>query len=120
MKWKLVFLVFSALFLTVVSSMAQLTNQTERLHEFKKRAAKFSAIISLPQLEMTTNEVRSAVRQTMAVGDAALDRIGALKPRKVTFENAVRALDDLDYQISLTANRLSLIKETSTDAALRD
>src|SRR5439155_24424752 len=43
-----------------------------------------------------------------------------LKPRKVTFENTVRALDDMSYQVGLTDNRLSLIKETSTNAALRD
>jgi Zn-dependent oligopeptidase len=60
------------------------------------------------------------VRQTIAVGNAALDRIGALKPGKVTFENTIRALDDIGYQISLTDNRLSLIKETSTNAVIRD
>ena len=41
-------------------------------------------------------------------------------PREVTFENTVRALDDIGYQISLTDDRFGLIKETSTDAALRD
>ena len=38
----------------------------------------------------------------------------------MTFDNTVRALDDMSYQIGLTDNRLSLIKETSTNAALRD
>jgi thimet oligopeptidase len=56
----------------------------------------------------------------MAVGNAALDHIGALKPRAVTFENTVRALDDVGYQISLTDDRLSLVKETSPSAAMRD
>jgi thimet oligopeptidase len=90
------------------------------LREFKKRAAKFKAVITVPQFETTTNGVRASARQTIAVGNAALDRIGALSPRKVTFENTVRALDDLGYQTSLTTDRFSLLKETSTNAALRD
>jgi len=69
---------------------------------------------------MSTNALRFSLRQTMAVGNAALDRLGALKPREVTFENTVRALDDIGYQISLTDDRFGLLKETSTNAALRD
>ncbi len=99
---------------------AQTVDGKDRLHEFKHRAAKFNSIITLPQFELTTNEVRVSVRQTIATGNAALDRIGALKPRQVTFENTVRALDDLGYQIGLTDSRLSVLKETSTNAALRE
>src|SRR5215831_8619710 len=106
--------------LMAVSAVAQATNQTDRLHEFKKRAAKFNSVVTLPQFEMTTNEVQAAVRQTMGVENASLDRIGALPPRKVTFQNTVEALDDIGFRISLTANRLTIIKETSTTAALRE
>jgi thimet oligopeptidase len=99
---------------------AQAASQTDPLYEFKQRAARFHSVIGLPQFEITTNEIGESVRQTMAAGKAALDTIGALKPPKLTFENTVRALDDLGYQVSLTDNRLSLIKETSTNAALRE
>ena len=101
-------------------SMAQPVKAPDRLHEFKRNAAKFNSVISLPQFELTTNEVRVSVKQTIAVGNAALDRIGALKPREITFENTVEALDDIGYQIGLTDSRLSLLKETSTNAALRE
>ncbi len=100
--------------------MAQPTNQADLLRDFRKRAAQFKAVITVPQFELTPNEVRGAVHQTIAVANAALDRLGALTPRQVTFENTVRALDDISYQISLTSDRLELIKETSTKAALRD
>jgi len=100
--------------------MAQPTNQTDSLREFKKRAAAFNNIITVPQFETTTNALRFTLRQTMTVANAALDRIGALKPGQVTFDNTVRALDDIGYQISLTDDRFGLIKETSTSAALRD
>src|SRR6185369_7459920 len=65
-------------------------------------------------------QVRDTLRQTIAGGNGGLDKVGALKPAQVTFENTVGALDDIGYQISLTADRLSLIKETSTNAAIRE
>jgi thimet oligopeptidase len=69
---------------------------------------------------MTTNEIEAVVRHTIAVGNTELDTIGAIKPRKAGFENTIRALDDLSFQISLIANRLGLLKETFTNAVLRD
>ena len=99
--------------------MAQPTNRPNPLKEFRRSAAKFNSVITVPEFETTTNAIRFNLKQTIAVGNAALDRIGALKPRQTTFENTVRALDDLGYDISLTDNRFGLIKETSADAALR-
>ena len=109
-----------AVCLAASTGLAQSTNRTDRLKEFKKRAAEFKAVISLPHFELTTNEIRASVRQTRARGDADLDRVGTLKPAAATFDTTLRALDNLSYQIGLTANRLSTIKETSTNAALRE
>src|SRR5437867_11858850 len=120
MSWKLAQFLVLGVLMTACISPGQPANQTDPLYEFKKRAARFKSVISLPQFEITTNEVRASVQQTIAAGNSALDVIGAQKPAKVTFENTARALDDLGYQISLTDSRLNLIKETSTDAALRD
>jgi thimet oligopeptidase len=100
--------------------MAQPTGQTNLLKEFRRRAAKFNSVITVPEFETSTNAIRFELKQTIAVGNAALDRLGALKPREVTFDNTVRALDDIGYQISLADDRFGLIKETSTDAAMRD
>jgi Zn-dependent oligopeptidase len=92
----------------------------DSLQEFQKRAAKFHSIITVPTFETTTNEVQASVKQAIVSGNAALDRIGKLGPGEVTFANTVRALDDLEFQLGLVDNRLSLIKETSTNAAVRD
>jgi thimet oligopeptidase len=114
-------LFFWILIMTTPSIIAaEPKTQTDPLQEFKKRAAKFHSVISLPQFETTTNEIIATVKQTIGNGNAALDIIGALKPTQTTFKNTVQALDDASYQIGLAANRLSLIKETSTNAALRD
>src|SRR5439155_15670071 len=113
MTWKKILLVGIAA--TAYSALAQPTNSADRLREFKRRAGPFNSVITLPHFELNTNEVRVSVKQTIATGKAALDRIGALKPRNLTFEHTLRALDDLDYEISLTDNRLSVLKETSTN-----
>jgi thimet oligopeptidase len=120
MNWKWTHLLVLAVVGTASSIMAQPTNQTDRLREFRKRAATFNAVIAVPQFETTINGLRFTLKQTLAVGNAALDRIGALKPGEVTFDNTVRALDDIGYQISLTDDRFGVIKETSTDVKLRD
>jgi hypothetical protein len=117
MYWKCVLFLLLAVLVTASGGMAQPTNQPDGLKEFRKRAAAFKSVIALPQFETTTNAIRFNLRQTIAVGNAALDRIGAVQPREVTFENTVRALDDISYQISLTDDRFSLLKDTSTSAA---
>src|SRR5262249_26758614 len=85
-----------------------------------KSAAKFNSVVTVPTFETTTNQVRETVRQTISAGNAALDKVGAVKPEAVTFDNTVGALDDIGYQIGLASDRISLIKETSTNAAVRE
>ncbi len=92
----------------------------DALADFQARAARFNAVVTLPHFEGTTNEIRASMSQTIADGNKALDAVAAVQPAKLTFQNTVRALDDAGFQIGLTANRLALLKETSTDAALRD
>src|SRR6185437_3636242 len=74
----------------------------------------------LPRFETSTNELQETLAQTIAAGNAALDAVGATDPHKVTLRNTAGALDDIGYQIGLTANRFSVIKETSQNAALRE
>src|SRR5262245_19176509 len=119
MNWKATLFPSLAL-MTALTTMAQPKEPADALRDFTDRAAKFKSVIRLPQFEITTNEVLASVKQTIAAGNAALDKIGALSPDKVSFDNTVRALDDMSYQVGLTDNRLSLIKETSTNATLRD
>ena len=56
----------------------------------------------------------------MARADAALDGIASCSKDMLTFGNTVAALDEISYEIGLTANRFNLLKETSTNAALRE
>jgi thimet oligopeptidase len=121
MDSKMMLFLVAALSVGVVDGWSQpAPAKADTLREFRKRAGKFDSVITLPQFEISTNEINSAVRHTISVANAALDRLAALSSRQVTFDNTVRALDDIGYQISLTDNRLSLLKETSMRAELRD
>ena len=93
---------------------------TQYAGRFPTEAARFNSIIRLPDFETTTNAIEASVKRTIADATAALDQIGHLRPAEVNFANTVRALDDVGYGITLTENRLDIIKETSMDAALRE
>jgi thimet oligopeptidase len=90
------------------------------LPEFQKKAEKFNEVVTVPTFETTTNEIAATLTNTIAAGNAALDRVGKLTPAGVNFANTVRALDDLGFQLMLVDNRLGLIEQTSTNAAVRD
>ena len=120
MKWNAIELLTLFMLTSTLGNAAPAANFPDGLRAFEQRAAKFKSVISLPQFETTTNEVVTSLRQTIAAGNSGLDQIAALSPKNATLANTIRALDDLGYQISLTDNRLSLTKETSTNAAVRD
>ena len=90
------------------------------LQEFQNRTAKFNSVITVPTFETTSNEITTTVTNAIRDGNTALDRIGKLAPGEVNFTNTVRALDDLGFELSTVDNRLSLIQQTSTNAAVRD
>ena len=93
---------------------------TGSLEQFQRRAEKFNEAVSLPAFETSSNAVAATADKIIADGNAALDRIGALKPDAVNFTNTVRALDDMNYAVSSAQNRLDLIEQTSTNATVRD
>jgi thimet oligopeptidase len=123
MHWKLL-LLFAVTFCLAgcrsVEPKTAATAPADALREFQKRAARYNSVISIPSFETTTNEIRQSLANTIAAGNAGLDRIGVLNPGDVTFTNTVGALDDLGFELALVANRLGLIEQTSTNAAVRD
>jgi len=94
--------------------------EADALREFQKRAARYNSVITIPSFETSTNEIQATVVRTMKAGDAALDRVGRVSPREATLQNTLVALDDVDFQLALAANRLALIEQTSTNSAVRD
>lgn len=90
------------------------------LRDAQQRAEKFHSVISVPVFETTPDQVKRLARQTMEMGNAALDEIAGRAAGRPTFDDTVRALDDLNHLVGTTAGRLGFIKETSPNVALRD
>ena len=124
MKSQYVLIFALAGFLAACSTSRQnnqpVSGAAKTLADYQREAEKFHSVISLPSFEMTSNDIARSVKETIATADQALDRIGKMDPAQVTLINTVRALDDAIYQAGLTENRLEIIRQTSTDAALRD
>ena len=90
------------------------------LAEFQRRAARFNSVVTVPNFETTPEALAASVKSAIAQADSVLNQIGRLGASEVSFDNTVRALDDVNYIIGTTDNRLDVIKQTSTNAALRD
>lgn len=73
--------------------------------ELQKKAAKFGTILSLETFENLPEEVIKSADAAIAQANKRLDTIGALNPKKVTFQNTIRALDDLRSDFIQVANR---------------
>ena len=87
--------------------------------ELQQTATRFHSILTLPTFETTPAEITQSLAQTLADGNAALDRLGKLGADDVNFTNTAVALDQMNWRASLWADRMNLIKETSTNAAVR-
>jgi thimet oligopeptidase len=88
--------------------------------ELQRRAAKFGTVLTLPIFENSAEEVTKSADDAIAKANSALDAIGRLNPQKITFRNTVRALDDLDSDISQVGNRIGLLSQAHPDARVRD
>src|SRR5215469_3579418 len=77
--------------------------------ELQRRAAKFGTVLTLPIFENSAEEVTKSTDDAIAKANSALDAIGRLNPQKITFRNTVRALDDLESDISQVSNRIGLL-----------
>jgi thimet oligopeptidase len=90
------------------------------LNDFQQAGKPFKNLLRLPEFETTVAAINQTADRTMTNANAALDRIGKLAASEVNFTNTIRALDDNGVKIAEAMNRIYLIKETSTNATLRD
>ncbi|MCS7090792.1 MAG: M3 family metallopeptidase [Verrucomicrobiota bacterium] len=89
------------------------------LKEAQARAEHFGAVLDVPAFETTPEAIQRLVERTIQTGNAALDEIAHQDRSRLTFDDTVRALDDLHHMIGTAANRLAFLKETSPNAELR-
>src|SRR5438105_3953091 len=90
------------------------------VEDFRAAAAKANAVLTLPDWEHTPEAVDAMVKNAIDSANKALDQIGAQDPSKVTFKSTVVALDDLTWAAGNAASKAVVIKESSTDAKVRE
>ena len=90
------------------------------LPEFAARARKFKAVVALPNLETTPAAIQNSVSNTIARAELVLAQVASCRLDQLTLPNTIGALDDVAFDANLVANRMQLLKETSTNAALRE
>jgi thimet oligopeptidase len=121
MYWKILLLAALTVVLTACHSVPKPKPiPTGSLGEFQKRAEKFNEVVTVPVFETTPDAIAATATNVIVSGNAALDRIGRLETGEGDFTNTIRALDDIGYSIQTPENRLELIQQTSTNAAVRD
>lgn len=121
MRWQIIPILIMTATLTACSSLPKPKPiPAGSLKKFEAKAKKFHSVVSLPTFETTPDAVKTTAEKAIRDGNIALDTIGALKPGEVNFVNTIRALDDMGYELGLAMSRLSLIEQTSTNAAVRD
>src|ERR1039458_3822516 len=126
MFWKSISFVALTVTLTGCGTMkkfcpfAAATAPADPLAAFQQRAAKYHSVVTVPVFETTPDAVKTTVDKTIADGNAALDSVCQLRANEVNFINTIRQLDDINYLIQRASDRLGLIEQTSTNAAVRD
>ena len=93
--------------------------ELKTVNDFGAAAAKANAVLTIPDWEQTPEAVDAAMKDAIAKANKALDQIGTQDPGKVSFKSTVVALDNLTYAATLEANKVTIIKETNTNAAMR-
>ncbi|PYL59246.1 MAG: hypothetical protein DMF30_00025 [Verrucomicrobia bacterium] len=93
--------------------------ELKTVNDFGTAAVKANAVLTIPDWEQTPEAVDAAMKDAIAKANKALDQIGTQDPGKVSFKSTVVALDNLTYAVTLEANKVTIIKETNTNAAMR-
>jgi len=88
--------------------------------DLQKKAAKFGTVLTLPTFESTPAEVAKTIDDTIVKADKALDAIGSLDAKKVTFRNTFRALDDIQSDVTQQENRIAVLSQAHPDARVRE
>jgi thimet oligopeptidase len=117
-----VYLVLSALCVGTNAGAVETQSDVKKLTfaELQKSAAKFGTNLSLIKWENTPEEVEKSTGAAIRAANKALDAIGALDPKKVTFRNTIRAMDDLKFDLASVQNRIEVLKQAHPDAKVRE
>jgi thimet oligopeptidase len=94
-------------------------NQKLQLADLQNQAAQFNSVLTLPNWETTPAQVDANVDAAIAEANRQLDAIAQVDPKNATFNNTVRALDDVYAKIGQTGHRVGVLEQAHPDPKMR-
>jgi len=111
---------FRSSFLLVLGlALGARAENLKSIDSYREATAKANAELTIPDWPQTPEAVETSAKEAIKRGNAALDAIGRLDRKKVTFQNTVVALDDLAYEANNVGNKATIIKQANTDPKMR-
>jgi len=111
---------FRSSFLLVLGlALGARAENLKSIDSYSDAVAKANARLTIPDWPQTPEAVETSAKEATKKGNAALDAIGRLDRKKVTFQNTVVALDDLAYEANNVGNKATIIKQANTDPKMR-
>ena len=90
-----------------------------QFRELQDQAARFNSVLTLPDWETTPAQLDANVDAAIADANHQLDAIARVDPKGATFENTVRALDDVYAKIIETGRRIVVLEQAHPDPKMR-
>jgi thimet oligopeptidase len=90
-----------------------------QFRDLQDQAARFNSVLTLPDWETTTAQLDANVDAAIADANHQLDAIARVDPKGATFENTVRALDDVYAKIIETGRRIVVLEQAHPDPKMR-
>jgi Zn-dependent oligopeptidase len=89
------------------------------LTQLQEQAAKFNTVLTPFDWESTPEQITSEADGAIASANRELDNIGKLTASQLTFENTIRALDDVGFELQTVHHRLDIIEQAHPDPKMR-
>jgi Zn-dependent oligopeptidase len=89
------------------------------LAQLQDQAAKFNTVLTPLDWETTPEQITSEADAAIASANRKLDDIGKLSASQLTFENTIRTLDDIGFELETVHHRLDIIEQADPDAKMR-
>lgn len=80
---------------------------------------KSSRSLELPRFESSADEIRKLGKKLLELSKKETARLGSLDPQKLTFDESLGALDQLEFEESTMIGRIYLLQNVSPDEEVR-
>lgn len=110
------------LLVSLVAGLAlpAVAGETRSLADFQAAAEKANEVLTIPDWPQTPIAVQGEINTAIAKANAALDAIGRQDLSKVTLASTIGALDDVQNEATIAAQKTVVIQQTNQQPAMRE